>query len=138
KHVGENEGTADRGIEYRVLTLRQRRKPVVAPRHVHVEPVLVVEAGQPVERVDLLLLHVERVGRRAVRVREGVDAGNNQPADEAGDAFEVVYTGVAARVDRDGETATQRSGGRDEEVAVGLAMSLGHVKESAPVIGRDA
>ena len=68
QRVREDESRADRGVKDGVVTGRKRRGPVVAAGHVHVEPVLVVEAGQAVERVDLLLLLVERVGRLAIRV----------------------------------------------------------------------
>src|SRR5438034_639340 len=68
QRVREDESSADRRVEDGVVTLRQRRGPVIAAGHVHVEPVFVVEAGQPVQRVDLLLLLVERVGRLAIRV----------------------------------------------------------------------
>src|SRR5207247_5539106 len=68
QRVREDESSADRRVEDGVVTLRQRRGPVIAARHVDVEPVFVVEAGQAVKRVDLLLLLVERVGDPSIRI----------------------------------------------------------------------
>ena len=116
---------------------RQRRGPVVAARHVHVEPVLEVEAGQAIERVDLLLLLVERVGRLAIRILQRVDARYHQPADKAGARVQVVHAGVAPRIHRDRQVLEQRPVGGDEEVAVGFAVGLAHVQDAAPVIRRD-
>ena len=115
--------------------LRQGRGPVVTAGHVHVEPILVIEAGQAIQRVDLFLRDAERCERRAVGVRQGVDAGNDEPADDASVPVEVVHAGVTARVDGDSQVLEERPGAGDEEVAVGLAMRLAHVEESAPVIG---